>query len=54
MGFAQVLRDKPELLKEDKGKRYAENIIVGQPVTLGVECASRASAVATRRPGCSR
>jgi len=29
MGFAQVLRDKPELLKEDKGKRYAENIIVG-------------------------
>ena len=30
MGFAQVLRDKPELLKEDKGKRYAENIIVGR------------------------
>lgn len=29
MGFAQVLRDKPELLKEGKGKRYAENIIVG-------------------------
>jgi signal transduction histidine kinase len=29
MGFAQVLRDKPELVKEDKGKRYAENIIVG-------------------------
>ncbi len=29
MGFAQVLRDKPELLKEEKGKRYAENIIVG-------------------------
>jgi signal transduction histidine kinase len=29
MGFAQVLRDKPELLREDKGKRYAENIIVG-------------------------
>ena len=29
MGFAQVLRDKPELLKEDKGKRYAENIIAG-------------------------
>jgi len=29
MGFAQVLRDKPELLKEDKGRRYAENIIAG-------------------------
>ncbi|MBN2019075.1 MAG: HAMP domain-containing protein [Sedimentisphaerales bacterium] len=29
MGFAQVLRDKPDLLKEEKGKRYAENIIAG-------------------------
>jgi signal transduction histidine kinase len=29
MGFAQVLRDRPELLREDKGKRYAENIIIG-------------------------
>ena len=29
MGFAQVLRDRPELLREEKGKRYAENIIVG-------------------------
>ncbi len=29
MGFAQVLRDKPELVKGDKGKRYAENIIAG-------------------------
>jgi len=29
MGFAQVLRDKPELVKEDKGRRYAENIIAG-------------------------
>jgi two-component system sensor histidine kinase BarA len=29
MGFAQVLRDKPELLKGDRGKRYAENIIAG-------------------------
>jgi hypothetical protein len=29
MGFAQVLRDKPELVSEDKGKRYAENIITG-------------------------
>jgi len=29
MGFAQVLRDKPELVKQEKGKRYAENIIVG-------------------------
>jgi two-component system sensor histidine kinase BarA len=29
MGFAQVLRDKPELLKKEKGRRYAENIIAG-------------------------
>lgn len=29
MGFAQVLRDKPELVKKEKGKRYAENIISG-------------------------
>jgi two-component system, NarL family, sensor histidine kinase BarA len=29
MGFAQVLRDKPELVKEEKGKRYAENIVAG-------------------------
>lgn len=29
MGFAQVLRDRPELVKEEKGKRYAENIIAG-------------------------
>jgi two-component system sensor histidine kinase BarA len=29
MGFAQVLRDKPELLKEEKGRRYVENIIAG-------------------------
>jgi len=27
LGFAQVLRDKPKLLKTDKGKKYAENII---------------------------
>ncbi len=27
MGFAQVLRDRPEELKQDKGIRYAENII---------------------------
>lgn len=27
MGFAQVLRDKPRVLKTDKGKKYAENII---------------------------
>jgi two-component system sensor histidine kinase BarA len=27
LGFAQVLRDKPGLLKRDKGQRYAENII---------------------------
>ena len=29
MGFAQVLRDKPDLVREGKGKRYAENIIAG-------------------------
>jgi len=27
LGFAQVLREKPALLKKDKGQRYAENII---------------------------
>jgi len=27
MGFAQVLRDKPKVLRTDKGKKYAENII---------------------------
>jgi two-component system sensor histidine kinase BarA len=27
LGFAQVLREKPALLKKDKGRRYAENII---------------------------
>jgi signal transduction histidine kinase len=27
LGFAQVLREKPEMLKKDKAKRYAENII---------------------------
>ena len=29
MGFAQVLRDKPGLLKKEKAQRYAENIITG-------------------------
>jgi signal transduction histidine kinase len=27
LGFAQVLRDKPHLLKQEKAQRYAENII---------------------------
>lgn len=27
LGFAEILREKPEVLKKDKGKRYAENII---------------------------
>lgn len=27
LGFAQVLREKPGLLKRDKGQRYAENIL---------------------------
>jgi len=29
LGFAEILRDKPETLKEEKGQRYAENIITG-------------------------
>lgn len=29
LGFAEILREKPELLKKDKGRRYAENIITG-------------------------
>lgn len=29
LGFAEILREKPELLKKDKGQRYAENIIAG-------------------------
>ena len=29
LGFAQVLRDKPEVLKKEKGRRYAENIVTG-------------------------
>lgn len=27
LGFAQVLREKPALLKQDKGRRYTENIL---------------------------
>jgi len=27
MGFAEILREKPELVKKDKGQRYAENIL---------------------------
>ena len=27
LGFAEILREKPEVLKKDKGRRYAENII---------------------------
>jgi signal transduction histidine kinase len=29
LGFAEILREKPESLKEEKGQRYAENIITG-------------------------
>ncbi len=29
LGFAEILRGKPELLKKEKGQRYAENIIAG-------------------------
>jgi len=27
LGFAEILREKPELLQKDKGRKYAENII---------------------------
>jgi signal transduction histidine kinase len=27
LGFAEILREKPELLKKDKGRKYADNII---------------------------
>jgi signal transduction histidine kinase len=27
LGFAEILRDKPELLRKEKGRKYAENII---------------------------
>jgi signal transduction histidine kinase len=29
LGFAEILREKPNVLKKDKGQRYAENIIAG-------------------------
>jgi len=29
LGFAEILREKPGVLKKDKGRRYAENIIAG-------------------------
>jgi two-component system sensor histidine kinase BarA len=29
LGFAEILREKPDMLKKDKAKRYAENIIAG-------------------------
>lgn len=29
LGFAEILREKPELLREQKGRKYAENIITG-------------------------
>jgi len=29
LGFAEILREKPDVLKKDKGRRYAENIITG-------------------------
>ncbi|RKY22353.1 MAG: hypothetical protein DRP62_07465 [Planctomycetota bacterium] len=29
LGFAEILREKPEALKKDKARRYAENIITG-------------------------
>jgi signal transduction histidine kinase len=27
LGFAEIMREKPDLIKKDKGRRYAENII---------------------------
>jgi signal transduction histidine kinase len=29
LGFAEILREKPEALKKDKARRYAENIVTG-------------------------
>ncbi len=29
LGFAEILREKPDTLKKEKGRRYAENIITG-------------------------
>jgi len=29
LGFAQILREKPEILEQKKGRKYAENIITG-------------------------
>jgi len=29
LGFAEILREKPDMLKKDKAQRYAENIITG-------------------------
>jgi signal transduction histidine kinase len=29
LGFAEILREKPDALKKEKGRRYAENIIAG-------------------------
>jgi two-component system sensor histidine kinase BarA len=29
LGFAEILKEKPEVLKKEKGRRYAENIITG-------------------------
>ena len=29
LGFAEILREKPDTLKKEKGQRYAENIIAG-------------------------
>jgi len=36
LGFAQVLREKPSLLKREKGQRYAENIITSGNRLLGM------------------
>ncbi|MHC4790417.1 MAG: sensor histidine kinase [Planctomycetota bacterium] len=36
LGFAEILREKPSVLKKDKGRKYAENIIAGGKSLLGM------------------
>ncbi|MBA7697317.1 Non-motile and phage-resistance protein [subsurface metagenome] len=36
LGFAEILREKPEVLKEKKGRRYAENIITSGNTLLNM------------------
>jgi signal transduction histidine kinase len=36
LGFAEILREKPDVLKEEKGRRYAENIITSGNTLLNM------------------